>query len=186
MAKSRSRTPLRRRLVPLYERLRHPEAHLTGRRPAPSNSVIYLMYAKYLLLESERVDGTLVGTPMWFAMVDDTIFVRAEAESPEIERIRQRPVVKVASCTTRGVPTGDYIECVARVVPREQEAHADAALRRSYGTLRRLRNTLARNDYVDLELAPLDLTHRRVPEDEALASGLRLVHEDRKTPPDAA
>ena len=49
MAKSRSRSPLRMLMVPLHERLRHPEAHLTGRRPPPSNSVIYLMYAKYLL-----------------------------------------------------------------------------------------------------------------------------------------
>ncbi len=186
MAKRGSRSPFRRRLLPLYERLRHPEAHLTGRRPAPSNSVIYLMYAKYLLLESERVDGTPVGTPMCFAMMDEAIFLRTEAESPKIKRIRRRPIVKVASCTIRGVPTGDYIECVARILPQEQEARVEAALRRSYGAIRRLLNTLARGDYGYLELTPLNLKQRRVPEDEALALGLRVVHEARKTPPDAA
>jgi hypothetical protein len=186
MAKRRSRTPLRRRLAALHERLRHPEAHLTGRRPAPSNSVIYLMYAKHLLLESERADGTHVGTRMSFAMVDDTIFVRTEAESPEMKLIRRRPIVKVGSCTIRGLPTGDYIECAARILPQEQEAPAEAALRRSYGTLRRLLNALARSDYVYLELAPLNPKERRVPEDEALALGLRVVREVRKTPPDAA
>jgi hypothetical protein len=170
----------------LHERFKHPEAHLTGRRPAPSNSVIYLMYAKYLLLESEQADGTPVGTPMWFAMLDEAIFVRTEAESPEIRRIRRQPIVKVASCTIRGLPTGDHIECVARILPQEQEAQAEAALRRSYGTLRRLLNTLARSDYVYLELTPLNLEERRVPEDEALPLGLRAVHDERKTPSDAA
>jgi hypothetical protein len=174
------------RLVALHERLRHPEAHLTGRRPAPSNSVIYLMYAKYLLLESERVDGTLVGTPMCFAIVDEAILLRTQAESPKIRRIRRRPIVKVASCTIRGLPTGDHIECVARILPQQHEAQAEAALRRSYGTLRRLLNTLTRSDYVYLELTPLNLKQWRVPEDEALALGLRAVREVRKRPPDAA
>jgi len=40
MANNKSRTPLGRRLVPLYERLRHPEAHLSGRRVAASNSAL--------------------------------------------------------------------------------------------------------------------------------------------------
>jgi hypothetical protein len=70
------------RRVPLCERLRHPQAHLSGQRAATPNSVIHLADAKYLLLESKRVDGTPVGTPMCFAVVDDTIFLRTQA-SPQ-------------------------------------------------------------------------------------------------------
>jgi uncharacterized protein len=186
MAKDESRARLAPRLVPLCERLRHPEAHLSGRRPAPSNSPIYLMYARYVLIESERADGTPVGTPMWFAMVDNTIFLRTEARSPTIRRLRRRPIVKVASCTMRGLPTGDYIECVARIVPQEREAQAEAALRRSDGTLRRLLNTLVRGDYRYLELTPLNLNKRPARADKALALGLRVVREAPETSPDAA
>jgi uncharacterized protein len=179
---------LGRRLVPLSERLRHPEAHLSGQR-APSNSVMYLAYAKYLLFESERMDGTRVGTPMWFAAVDNTIFLRTEAESPKVRRIRRRPVVKVAACTMRGFPVGDYIECFARIAPQEREAQAEMALYRSYGVVRRLFSTFVRNDYVYLELTPFDPEKTPVPRGGALVVGDRSAHEDRrkpdKTPPDA-
>lgn len=179
MADTISGKSLGRRMVPSYEWLRHPDAHLAGRCAAPSNSVMYLAHAKYLLLESERVDGTSVGTPMWFAVVDDTIFLRTEAESPKVRRIRRRPIVKVASCTMRGRPVDDYIECIVRIVPQEHKAKAESALRCSYGVPRRLFNAFVRNDYVYLELAPLS-QQKPVPEDEALALGVRAVHEARK------
>lgn len=187
MARGQSRTRLGRRLVPLYERFRHSEAHLSGRQAARSNSVVHVGDAKYLLLESERADGTRVGTPMWFAVVDDTIFLRTEADSPKVRRISRRPIVKVAACTIRGKPRGDYIECMARIVPQEREAHAEAALRRGYGLRRRLFNRFVHNDNVYVELTPLP-PQKQVPEDEALALGVRAVHEARKddeTPPDA-
>ncbi|MGO9322739.1 MAG: PPOX class F420-dependent oxidoreductase [Solirubrobacteraceae bacterium] len=183
---NQSRTPLGRRLVLLYERLRSPEAHLSGLRTAPSNSVMCLIHAKYLLLESKRANGTPVCTPMWLAIVDDTIFLRTEAECPKVRRIRRHPIVKVAPCTTRGVPIGDDIECVARILPQEQEAQAEAALRRSYGLPRRLFNVFARNDYVYIELKPLNTRKRPAPEDETRASGLRVVRDVLETPPDAA
>jgi uncharacterized protein len=180
---------LGRGLVPLSERLRHPKAQLSGQR-APSNSVIYLAHAKYLLLESERLDGTRVGTPMWFAVMDDTILLRTEAESPKVRRIRRRPIVKIAACTMRGFPVGDYIECFARIVPQEREAQAEMALYRSYGFVRRLFSTFARNDYAYLELTPFDPEKTPVLRGEALVLGDRAAHEDRqeldKTPPNAA
>jgi len=185
MARGQSRHGLGSRLVPLYERLRHSEAHLSGRYAARSNSVVHFSNAKYLLLESERADGTRVGTPMWFAVVEDTIFLRTEADAPKVRRISRRPIVNVAACTIDGIPLGDYIECMARIVPREREAHAEAALRRSYGLGRRLFNMVVHNDYVYLELTPHS-QQTQVPEDQALALGVRAVptRKDDGTPPE--
>jgi len=174
--------------VPLYERFRHPEAHLSRSHAATSNSVAHLEGAKYLLLESERADGTRVGTPMWFAVVDDTIFLRTEADSPKVRRMSRRPIVNVAACTMRGKPRDDYIECMAHIVPGEREAHAEAALRRGYGLLRRLFNSFVGNDYVYVELTPRS-QQQHMPEGEALAFGVRAVHEARthdESPSDAA
>jgi uncharacterized protein len=182
--------PLGLRLVSPYERFWHAEEHLSGGRASVFNSVLGLRDAKYLVLESEGTDGTWAGTRMWFAAVNDTIFLRTEAESPEVRRIRRSPIVKVAACTIRGKALDDHIECRARFVPREREAQAEAALRRGYGLLRRLINVLTHSDYVYLELTPLDRRGLPRPVDGAQQSGVRALREDcivpEKAPPDAA
>jgi PPOX class probable F420-dependent enzyme len=146
---------LGRRLVPVYERLRKREATLDGVPAAVVNSVRYLAGAKYLLLESERANGMRVATPMWFAAVDDTVFLRTEAGSAKVRRISRRRVVRVAACTFRGIPVRDYIVCVAWVVPPEREAQAEAALRRGYGLGRRLFSWFIHSERTYLELMPL-------------------------------
>ncbi len=169
--------------------LRHPDARLEGQCAALSNSVFYLINAKYLLLESESIDGAPLATPMWFAAVDDTIFTRANADSPQLAAIRRRPLVKVAACTMRGLPFGDYIECVARMAPQGAETRARAALSRSHGAVRRLHSALARRNYVYLELTPVGLSEAPAPKLAARPLPLRLVRDVReydRIPSDAA
>jgi PPOX class probable F420-dependent enzyme len=190
MASNQPDSPLARRSVPLYKRLRHAEAHLSEGCAAASNSVLALCDAKYLLLESERADATWVGTPMWCAVVDDTVFLRTAAQAAKVRRIGRRPIVKVATCTMLGKPVYDYIECTARIVPREGEALAEAALGRKYGLLRRLINVFTPNRHVYLELTPLD--RKRLPKrvHRARQLGLRVIRggrvEPSEVPPDAA
>jgi PPOX class probable F420-dependent enzyme len=160
---------------------------LRQQRAAASNSVEYLSNAKRLLLESEGMDGTLLGRTMWFAVVDDTVFVRTKAESPVVRHVRRRPVVRAAACTMRGVPFGDYIECTARITPPEGEAEAKGALRRSCGPILRLRDSFARGDYVYLELTPVG--RKNTPSLEAKVVPLRatlMEADNREKPPGAA
>ncbi len=182
MGTDNAERPLGTRLVPLYEWWRHPQATLAGRPPAPSNSVMYLSGSKYLLLESERSNGTHAATPMWFAAIDERVVLRTEAGSPKVRRISKRPVVKVAACTMRGKPVGGSLECMARIVPPEREGEAEAALRRGYGLLRRLFNLVVHNDHTYLELTPLT-ADEPVPEDEAQAAAVRAIHIARRRQP---
>lgn len=169
--------PVARRLV---EWLRHPQATLADQPAAHNNSAMHLRASKYLLLESERSDGTLVATPMWFAIVDEKVFLRTEAGSPKLRRISRRPTVRVAACTMRGKPINGYIECTARIVAPEREAEAEAALRRGYGLLRRLFNRVVRNDRTYLELAALT-DGKPAPEEEGLAATVRAFHQVRSS-----
>jgi uncharacterized protein len=127
---------------------------------------------------------------MWFAGVDDTIFLRTEAHTALVRRIARRPIVKVAACTIRGKPLGDYIECTARIAPRAREAEAERALRRGYGPLRRLLSNFGRDAHVYLELTPIDLRQRSLPEPETLPRDDRAANgigtRPDYTPPDAA
>jgi hypothetical protein len=144
--------------------------------------VLYLSGAKYLLLESERTNGESVPTPVWFAAINDTVFIRTEAASGTVRRIERRPIVKVAACDFRGIPINDYIECMARIVAPEREPEAEAVLRRQYGLARRLFNALTRNDRTYLELTPL-ASEKPVPEDEAQGAAIRAIHQARHEPP---
>lgn len=184
----RANRPLGKRLVPLYQPLRN-QATLAGVPHAPSNSVLFLSGAKYLLLESERANGESIATPMWFAAINENVFVRTEAGSATVRRIERRPIVKIAACTFRGTPINDYIECMARIVPPEREPEAEAALRRQYGLVRRLFNAVVRNEHIYLELTPLR-TNEPVPKAEDQAAVVRAIHQGRREhhehPPGAA
>jgi PPOX class probable F420-dependent enzyme len=175
------RRPLGKRLGPLYERLAGGRATLAGVPHAPSNSVLYLSGAKCLLLESERCGGVPVPTRVWFAAVNETVFILAEVASGTVRRIERHPIVKVAACTFRGTPFSDYIECTARIVAPEREPEAEAALRRQYGPARRLFNALARNEHTYLELTPL--AANPVPEDAAQGVAVRAIHQARHEHP---
>jgi uncharacterized protein len=181
-----ARRPLRMRLGPLYKRLRSSQATLAGVPHAPSDSVLYLSGARYLLLGSERADGESVATPMWFAAINEKVFLRTEAGSAKVRRIERRPIVKVVACTFRGTPFSDYIECMARIVAPEREPEAEGALRRQYGLVIRLFCALARSECAYLELTPL-IAAKPVPEDEAQGAAVRAIRQARhEQPPGAA
>jgi PPOX class probable F420-dependent enzyme len=147
--------------------------------------VLYLCGAKWLLLESERTNGESVLTRVWFAAINETVFIRTEAASGTVRRIERRPVVKVAACDFRGIPINDYIECMARIVAPEREPEAEAALRRQYGLARRLFNALVRNEHTYLELTPLAAANP-VPEGEAQAAAIRVIRQAHHEPPPGA
>jgi hypothetical protein len=169
------------------ERLRHPQADFALLRAAQSNSVMLLADAKHLLLESERSDGVGIATPMWFVVIDDTVYVRSETAAGKVKRIWRAPLVKVVPCTARGKPTRhEYIQCMARIVAGEQQAQAEQALRRGYGLFRRLSTAGGSHDHTYFALTPLTKS-TPVPEDVALAIGTKAVRDTRRErPPDDA
>lgn len=180
-----AKRPFGKRLTRLCKRPRDIRATLVGVPRAPSNSVLYLYGAMWLLLESERPSGERVPTRVWFAAINETVFIRTEARSGKVRRIEQRPIVKVAACDFRGIPINDYIECMARLVAPEREPEAEVALCRQYGLAMRLFNALARNDHTYLELTPLR-AEKAVPEDEAQDAAIRAIHQARHEPPPGA
>jgi PPOX class probable F420-dependent enzyme len=91
---------------------------------------------RYLSLASFRKSGEEVRTPLWFAEQNGTLFVMTRDDSWKYKRIRNNPQVRVAPCTARGRVTGAWSDAVARVLPREAEAPARAALQSKYWLLR--------------------------------------------------
>ncbi len=93
---------------------------------------------KYCLLTSYRSSGKPVSTPVWFGIEAGRLYIRSGAEDGKVKRIRRNPDVLVAPCTARGRPLGSPMKGAARILEPDEEAHAEAVLRASYGLGRRL------------------------------------------------
>jgi len=130
---------------------------LRGQHPAPVSTLGVLGNARHLLLETEATDGARHRSALRFAIDGDAALMRVPTGVAVLEAIRRQPIVKVGACTRRGKPLDGYIECMAQIVPPEEEAHADAALRRSYRPLPRLFDSFVRDQQAYLELTPIDL-----------------------------
>ncbi len=180
-----AKRPTGKRLAGLCKRPPDIRVTLAGVPRASPNSVLYLYGARWLLLESEGLNGERVPTREWFAAINETVFIRTEAGSGKLRRIERRPIVKVAACDFRGIPINDYIECMARIVAPEHEPEAEVALCRQYGLARRLFSALARNEHTYLELTPLTAADP-VPEDEVQDAAVRAIHQARHEPPPGA
>ena len=112
---------------------------------------------KRALLVTFRRDGTPVPTPVWAARGGAHLYVRSERDAGKLKRLRNDPRLLVAPCTVRGRPLGAPFEARARMLAREQEPLAEAALVARYGLGRELFERtvdVLRIDMCFLEITP--------------------------------
>jgi uncharacterized protein len=89
---------------------------------------------RYLNLATYRTSGVEVATPVWFAVVEGTLYVFTAGESGKVKRLRRSSRARVAPCDARGTPHGAWRDATARLVTDARIiAHAQAALREKYG-----------------------------------------------------
>ena len=94
---------------------------------------------KYALLVTYKRSGEAVPTPVWFGVDEAGLFYcRTGRLATKVKRIRNDPHVKVAPCTTRGVPKGPFAAGTARVVDLADQEHAERAIQSNYGTFRKI------------------------------------------------
>ncbi|HEY0517818.1 MAG TPA: PPOX class F420-dependent oxidoreductase [Solirubrobacteraceae bacterium] len=122
-----------------YDRMRDPQAKEAARGEPTAQGFDALRGASYCLLVSYRRSGEPMPTPVWFGLdAESRLYVRSEADAAKVKRIRANSRVLVAPANSRGKPTGPLAEGLARVLPKDEEARAEQALRSNYGLGRRL------------------------------------------------
>lgn len=87
---------------------------------------------KYISLTSFRKNGEKVATPVWFGEEGDKLYVMTRSDMGKTKRIRNNPRVRVAPCGIRGRVMGSEFEATARILPRDEHAHARQAINRKY------------------------------------------------------
>src|SRR5690348_781360 len=113
--------------------------------PTPSTTRISLEHQKYISLTIFRRTGAAVATPVWFVLLQNTLYIYTDASAGKVKRIRHHARVQLALCTKLGKVQGPSITGVARIVTDPQEqARARAALDAKYWIARRLLSLLNR------------------------------------------
>ena len=91
----------------------------------------------YINLETFRKSEIGVRTPVWFGVDGNTLFVRTDASSGKVKRIRNNPREHIAPCKMDGMLLGDWIEASARVVDGgEIDRKVDRLLGKKYGFMK--------------------------------------------------
>ena len=68
---------------------------------------------KYINLQTQRKNGNLVSTPVWFVIKDNEIFIRSAQKSGKIKRIRNNKNIKIAICDIKGKIKGEIYDAIA-------------------------------------------------------------------------
>ncbi len=99
---------------------------------------------KYLNLETFRKNGNGVKTPVWFVEDGGVLYVRTQADSGKVKRIRRNSRVRIAPCAARGELLGEWVEAHAELVDASQAEKVNRLLKQKYGLLKALFDLLGR------------------------------------------
>jgi PPOX class probable F420-dependent enzyme len=94
---------------------------------------------QYINLETFRRNGVSMKTPVWFVQEGNTVFVRTDANSGKVKRIRNNSRVNIALCKMDGTLQGEWIAATAREVNDENtDRKVDHLLDQKYGLMKKL------------------------------------------------
>jgi hypothetical protein len=96
-------------------------------------------HQQYLNLETFRKNGIGVKTPVWFVEDGGILFIRTDAASGKVKRIRNSGTVQVAPCKMDGALLNDWVEASARLVhDPDLDRKVDRLLSKKYGLMKSL------------------------------------------------
>jgi PPOX class probable F420-dependent enzyme len=95
---------------------------------------------KYLSLETFKKSGEGVKTPVWFAADPAAdlsgegarLYIYTIGNTGKVKRIRNNGRVKIAPCTLKGVPLGEWADAQAEIVTGQAASEAMRLLNRKY------------------------------------------------------
>ena len=91
---------------------------------------------KYVNLSTQKKDGSLVNTPVWFAQDGEKkhFYIFSAGEAGKVKRIRNFSSVKVAICDFKGNLQGEWISAQAELIDEEDsKMRAYRQLHKKYG-----------------------------------------------------
>ena len=92
-----------------------------------------LQSQKYISLETYKKNNQPVRTPVWFVINNDLIYVITREDTGKVKRLKNNLQVKLAPCTFRGKPIGEWLAGNATNVLGEESELAIKLRKKKYG-----------------------------------------------------
>jgi uncharacterized protein len=89
-------------------------------------------------LTTFRKNGTPVVTTVWFAQMDERVYLWTAKTSGKVKRIRNTSIVQIAPSSHLGRPCGPDIEGSACILPVGEQQAAEQLMGRKYGWQKRM------------------------------------------------
>jgi uncharacterized protein len=120
---------------------------------------------KYLSLETFKKSGEGVKTPVWFAADPSSdltgdgalLYIYTIGNTGKVKRIRNNGHVKIAPCTMKGVPLGEFVDANVEIVTGEVASQGMKLLNKKYFPLKQILSFFAlfsRRERVVMSIRP--------------------------------
>lgn len=94
--------------------------------------------ARQCLLVTYRRSGEPVPSPVNLGLSDGKLYLRTDASTGKVKRLRRDQRVVVVPCGLRGKPLGPSVSATARILPDAEVAHADSVIAANWSPPMRL------------------------------------------------
>lgn len=83
---------------------------------------------RQVVLVTFKRSGEAMPSPINHGVADGRIYVRTDASTGKVKRIRNNPHVIVVPSSLRGKPRGRPVAGIARILPESEHAHAEQVI----------------------------------------------------------
>jgi uncharacterized protein len=83
---------------------------------------------RQIVLVTYKRSGEAMPSPINHGVADGKVYVRTDASTGKVKRMRNNPRVVMVPCSLRGKPRGQAVAGVARILPESEHAHAYEAI----------------------------------------------------------
>ena len=139
----------------LFDRMRHRDALRVAEQPPTAADFELLGGHHYCLLVTFRRSGEPVPTPVLFGLRDGKLYLRTDAATAKVARMRNDPRVLVGPANSRGKPRGPLAPGTARLMSVDENDAAYAVLKQNYTPMQRLGERMI--DVLPIEMAYIEV-----------------------------
>ena len=138
-----------------FDRMRHREAFRVAEQLPTATDFEQFEGHHYCLLVTYRRSGEPVPTPVLFGLRDGKLYLRTDAATAKVARMRNDPRVLVGPANSRGKPRGPLACGTARVMSIDENDAAYAVLKQNYPPMQRLGERMI--DVLPIEMAYIEV-----------------------------
>lgn len=118
---------------------------------------------RQIVLVTFKRSGEAMPSPINHGVADGKIYVRTDASTGKVKRIRNNPRVVVAPSNLRGKPKGPAVAGVARILPESEHAYANKVIATNWSRpMRALERSLDKSsEALHIPMAYIEITPGR-------------------------